>query len=150
MSLLPAETLQSYVALRLEGGHPHQELAQNILLELLHLLRGQVRMQGSLALELLHMGLELLLQQGQSLLGLLQLFRTESSGALRGQQSDLDVPQVLDRLSDRKCVASKRLAGLRDVLLKQNKYNFLTTYSNPVRTVASQALSYIYFMIQLL
>lgn len=147
MSLLPAETLQSYVALCLEGGHPHQELAQNILLELLHLLWGQVRMQGSLALELLHMGLELLLQQGQSLLGLLQLFRAESSRALWWQQSDLDVPQVLDRLSDRKCVASKRLAGLRDVLLKQNKYIFLTTYSNCIRTVASQ--SYIYFMIQL-
>lgn len=133
MSLLPAETLQPYVALCLEGGHPHQELAQNILLELLHLLRGQVRMQGSLALELLHMGLELLLQQGQRLLGLLQPVRAESSRALRGQQSDLDVPQVLDRLTDRKCVASKRLAGLRDVLLKQNEDNFLTTHSTTHR-----------------
>lgn len=62
LSLLPAETLQSNVALCLESGHPHQELAQNVLLELLCLLGGQVRMQGDLALERLHMGLELLLQ----------------------------------------------------------------------------------------
>lgn len=62
MSLLPAETLQSNMALCLQSGHPHQELAQNILLELLHLLGGQVRVQGNLVLELLHMSLELLLQ----------------------------------------------------------------------------------------
>lgn len=62
VSLLPAEALQSNVALCLESGHPHQELTQNVLLELLRLLGGQVRIQGNLALEPLHMGLELLLQ----------------------------------------------------------------------------------------
>lgn len=62
MCLVPAKTLQSGVALCLESRHPHQELAQNILLELLHLLGGQVRMQSNLGLELLHMGLKLLLQ----------------------------------------------------------------------------------------
>lgn len=50
------------MALCLESGHPHQEVAKNSLLELLHLPGGQVRMKGDLALELLHMGLELLLQ----------------------------------------------------------------------------------------
>lgn len=86
MCLVPAETLQSGVALRLESRHPHQELAQNILLELLYHLRGQVRMQSNLALELLHMSLKLLLQCSQSLLGLLQLFRAKSSRALQWQQ----------------------------------------------------------------
>lgn len=39
--LVPAETLQLDVALCLEGGQPDQELAQNILQELLHLFRTQ-------------------------------------------------------------------------------------------------------------
>lgn len=94
------------VALCLESGHPHQELAQNILLELLNLLGAQVRMQGGLVLKLLHMCLELLLQFGQSLLGLLQSIRAESSRALRWQQTDLDVTQKLYCLSNSTCVAS--------------------------------------------
>lgn len=62
MSFIPAETLQLYVTLCLDCGHLHQELAQNILLELFYVLGGQIRMQGSLALELVHMSLEVLVQ----------------------------------------------------------------------------------------
>lgn len=50
------------MALCLESGHHHQELAQNTLLELLHLQWGQVWMQSSLVLELFHMNLKLLLE----------------------------------------------------------------------------------------
>lgn len=121
MSLVPAETLQLDMALCLESGHPHQELTQNILLELLHLLRGQVRMQSKVALEPLPMGLELLLQCGQSFLGLIQPFSAESSRALRWQQGDLDVPQELHCLFNSTGVASQRLPGLEDAFLKYNK-----------------------------
>ena len=85
------------VALCLERGHPHQELAQDVLLELLGLLRRQVRVQSKLALELLYVGLELLLQRNQSLLGVLQPLAAGPGGATRGQQAQLDVPQELHR-----------------------------------------------------
>lgn len=120
---LPAETLHSHVSLGLQGGHPHQEPAQDVLLELLHPLGGQVRVQGVLSLELLHVGLELLLQRGQSPLGLLQALGAEPSGALRRQQRDLDVPQEFCRLFNGIRVAPQRLLGLRDLLLKCNTHN---------------------------
>lgn len=121
----------------LESGHPHQELAQNVLLELLQLLGAQVRMQVNLTLEFLYVGLELLLQRDQSLLGLLQLFRARSSRALRWQQRELDVPQELCCLSNSTCVASQRLLGLGDVLLKYNKHNLLNNCTLVILGLAS-------------
>lgn len=122
MCLVPAETLQSGVALCLESRHLHQELAQNILLELLYLLGGQVTMQSNLALELLHMSLKLLLQCSQSLLGLLQPLRAGSGRALQWQQRDLDVSQELYCFLNLRGVVSQRCPGLEDVLLKYNKH----------------------------
>lgn len=124
--------LQSDVSLCLESGHPHQELTQDVLLELLHLLGAQVRMQGVLFLELLHMGLELLLQRGQSLLGLRQPVGAETSRALQGQQRHLDVPQELSRLCHSTGVAAQGPFGLGDIRLKYNKHHFVITQTNPI------------------
>lgn len=71
--------LQLKVAFSLERGHSHQQLAQDGLLELLHLLGGEVGMHDELVLEMLHLGLEVLLQRVQGPLGLLDPFRAESS-----------------------------------------------------------------------
>lgn len=64
------------------------------------------------------MGLEVLLQGEQDPLGLLHPFRTESSGALRGLQGQLQLPQELRRLFDGTGVASQKLSGLRNVHLQ--------------------------------
>lgn len=71
--------LQLNVTFGLERGHSHQQLAQDGLLELLHLLGGEVRMHDDLVLETLHVGLEVLLQGVHGPLGLLYPLRAESS-----------------------------------------------------------------------
>lgn len=83
-------------------------------------------MQTKLTLEMVHVGLELLLQSHQGLLGLLQSVRAESSRTLWRQQSDLNIPQELDRLFDSPGVASQSFSGLEDALLKYSKYKLLT------------------------
>lgn len=110
--------LQLNVTFCLERGHSHQQLAQDGLLELLHLLGGEVRMHDDLVLEMLHVGLEVLLQGVHGPLGPLYPFRTESSWALRGLQRQLDVPQELRCLFNGAGVASQRFSGLRNVHLQ--------------------------------
>lgn len=142
MCLVPAEMLQSGMALCLEARHPHQELAQDILQELLHLLGRQVRMQSNLALELLHMSLKLLLQRSQSLLGLLQSLGAGSGRALHGQQGDLDVPQELYGSLHLRGVVPQRCPGLDDVLLKYNKYGLICReYSQKSNSSLSASLN---------
>lgn len=125
---LPAEVLQLNVTFCLEGGHSHQQLAQNGLLELLHLLGGQVRMQDDLVLETLHVGLELLLQGAHGPLGVLYPVGTEPSRALRGLQRQLDVSQELHCLFNCAGVASQKLSGLRNVHLQQISFCCLFSF----------------------
>lgn len=102
----------------MESGHLNQQSAHNFLMELLKLLRTQKRLQGSLALQLLHVGLEVLLQGGQRLLSVFNFATAESSRALKVQNRDLHVLQELDCLSNSTSVASEVFSATKDLLLE--------------------------------
>lgn len=111
---VPAEGVQLHVSFGLQRGHPDEQLAQNVLQQLLHLLGTEARMQRHLQLNLLHVALEVVPQRVQSPLGLLEPPGTGTGGAVRGQHGHLDTAQELDRLSDQSTVAAQRVHGLAE------------------------------------
>lgn len=103
----------------LQRGPPDQQLAQDALVELLEAPREQEGLQRSLVLDLLHAGLEVLLQRGQSLPGLFQTLTAGSSRVLGRQHRDLRVLQELDRVFNGTGVASETLSSTEDLLLER-------------------------------
>ena len=102
----------------MEGGPPHQEPAQHLPMEVLHLLGREASMVGAKGLELEDLGLELLLQRGQSLPGVLDPLRAASHGALRWKESGLSLLEEAHRTFNAAGVAPQRVTSLGNILLR--------------------------------